>query len=185
MQISLHRTRNTKQVMRGHNIVGDRWVGAASHHPNSRTTLEMLDNLSKTLKLPQYLATSGQLSQCKNHWNIFRKTIGILQGKLHGNRTTLGQLEDNFKTILGQIQDNPRTNKATSRTTKKKLKDNSDNFRTTPWTFLRQLGQLQDNKNNSRTTFGQLLDNFRTLLRQLEDNSRTNLGHFQDITRTI
>ena len=52
MQISLHRTRNTKQEMRGHNIVGDRWVGAASHHPNSRTTLEMLDNLSKTLKLP-------------------------------------------------------------------------------------------------------------------------------------
>ena len=30
MQISLHRTRNTKQVMRGHNIVGDGWVGAAS-----------------------------------------------------------------------------------------------------------------------------------------------------------
>ena len=131
MQISLHRTRNTKQVMRGYNIVGDGWVGAASHHPNSRTTLEMLDNLSKTLKLPQYLPTSGQLSQCKNHWNIFRKTIGILQGKLHGNRTTLKQLEDNFRTILGQIQDNPKTNKATSRTTKKNLR-----------TILTTLGQL-------------------------------------------
>ena len=173
MQISLHRTRNTKQVMRGHNIVGDGWVGAASHHPNSRTTLEMLDNLSKTLKLPQYLPTSGQLSQCKNHWNIFRKTIGILQGKLHGNRTTLGQLEDNFKTILGQIQDNPRTNKATSRTTKKKLKDNSDNFRTTPWTFLRQLGQLQDNKNNSSTTLRELQNNFWTTFGQLQDTFKT------------
>ena len=158
MQISLHRTRNTKQVMRGHNIVGDRWVGAASHHPNSRTTLEMLDNLSKTLKLPQYLPTSGQLGQCKDNWNIFMKIVGILQDHLHSNRTTLGQLEDrdHFRKILGQIQDNPRANKVTSRTTQKHFKDNSNNCRTTSWTFLGQFRQSQD---NSRTTSENNQDN--------------------------
>ena len=163
MQISLHRTRNTKQVMRGHNIVGDGWVGAASHHPNSRTTLEMLDNLSKTLKLPQYLATSGQLSQCKNHWNI-------LQEYYRASCTATEQILDNLRITLRQFLDKSRTTPERIRLPLgqlKKLKDNSDNFRTTPWTFLRQLGQLQDNKNNSSTT-----------LRELQNNFWTTLGHF-------
>ena len=92
--------------MRGHNIVGDGCVGAARHPPNSRRTLEMLDNLRQTLKLPLYLSTSGQLGQCTDNWTNYRNTLG-----------QLAQQQNNLRTILGQIKDNPITNKATSRTT--------------------------------------------------------------------